>query len=139
VLAPLEPRVVSRGFNERVYRLVRKIPAGRVATYGQIATLLGSPRVARHVGFAMAACLGAREPVPWHRVINSQGCISHRGDVARAHEQRERLEAEGVVFDDRERVDLKTFKAHGLKASRGSPLANGGRPVSTRSGGRRRS
>lgn len=105
-----EPRVVSPGFNERVYRLVRKVPAGRVATYGQIATLLGSPRVARHVGFAMAACGDARVPVPWHRVLNAQGCISHRGDVARAHEQRERLEAEGVVFDERERVDLRKLR-----------------------------
>jgi methylated-DNA-protein-cysteine methyltransferase-like protein len=110
VRASLEPRVVSPGFNERVYRLVRKVPAGRVATYGQIATLLGSPRVARHVGFAMAACLGARHPVPWHRIINAQGRISHRGDVLRAEEQRERLEAEGVVFDDRERIDLRRFR-----------------------------
>lgn len=110
LLGSLEPRVVSAGFNERVYRLVRKVPAGHVATYGQIATLLGSPRVARHVGFAMAACLDARKPVPWHRIINSQGRISHRGDVARAHEQRERLEAEGVAFDDRGRVDLERFR-----------------------------
>lgn len=102
--------MVSPGFNERVYRLVRKVPPGHVTTYGQIATLLGSPRVARHVGFAMAACLGARKPVPWHRVINSQGRISHRGDVARAEEQRERLQAEGIVFDERERIDLRRFK-----------------------------
>lgn len=106
----LEPRVVSPGFRERVYRLVRRIPVGYVATYGQIATLLGSPRVARHVGFALAACPSARRPVPWHRVINAQGRISHRGDVVRAHEQRERLEAEGVVFDERERVDLKRHR-----------------------------
>ncbi len=105
-----EPRVVSAGFNDRVYRLVRKVPPGHVATYGHIATLLGSPRVARHVGFAMAACLHARKPVPWHRIINAQGRISHRGDVARAQEQRERLEAEGVVFDDKGRVDLRRFR-----------------------------
>lgn len=101
-----EPRVVGPGFNARVYALVRKVPRGKVATYGQIATLLGSPRVARHVGFAMAAAGRAERPVPWHRIINAQGRISHRGDFARAQEQRELLEAEGVRFDARHRVDL---------------------------------
>jgi len=106
----IEPRIVSEGFNERVYRLVRRIPAGKVATYGQIATLLGSPSVARHVGFAMAACLNAAKPVPWHRVINSQCRISRRGDTFRAQEQRARLEAEGVSFDHLDRVDLERRK-----------------------------
>src|SRR5690606_23073622 len=83
----VEPRVVSPGFNARVYAMVRQVPAGFVTTYGQVATLLGSPRVARHVGFALAALSRTDEPVPWHRVINSQGRISHRGDVHRATEQ----------------------------------------------------
>ncbi len=106
----VEPRVVKPGFNARVYAVVRQCPAGFVTTYGQVATLLGSPRVARHVGFAMAAVMQSDEPVPWHRVINSQGRISHRGDVHRAQEQREMLEGEGVVFDERERVDLARFR-----------------------------
>lgn len=105
-----EPRVVTPGFHDRVYALVRRIPPGHVATYGQIATLLGSPRVARHVGFAMAAAGRAEVPVPWHRVINAQGRVSHRGDVARAHEQYDRLRAEGVQIDDRGRIDLKRFR-----------------------------
>ena len=105
-----EPRVVRPGFHARVYALVRQVPPGHVATYGQIATLLGSPRVARQVGYAMAACSGADEPVPWHRIINAQGKISHRGDVLRAEEQRARLEAEGVEFDDTHRVDLRRFR-----------------------------
>lgn len=103
-------RVVSEGFHERVYAVVRKIPRGKVATYGQVATLLGSPRVARHVGWAMAACAEAEPPVPWHRVINAQGRISGRGELMRAEVQRERLEAEGVEFDERERVDLRRFR-----------------------------
>lgn len=106
----VEPRVVGPGFNARVYAVVRQVPAGFVTTYGQVATLLGSPRVARHVGFALAALLRTDEPVPWHRVINAQGRISHRGDLHRAQQQRELLEREGVVFDPRERVDLKRFR-----------------------------
>jgi methylated-DNA-protein-cysteine methyltransferase related protein len=112
VLPVLEPRAVSPGWNARVYAVVRQCPAGFVTTYGQVATLLGSPRVARHVGFALAALVQAREsdpPVPWHRVINAQGRISHRGDVRRASQQQRRLEREGVVFDARGRVDLRRF------------------------------
>ncbi len=103
-------RVVTPGFHARVYAMVRRIPRGRVATYGQIATLLGSPRVARHVGWALAACGEAEPPVPWHRVINAQGRISSRGDVPRAEAQRHRLEREGVRFDARERVDLGRYR-----------------------------
>jgi methylated-DNA-protein-cysteine methyltransferase-like protein len=103
-------RIVRPGFNARVWALVRQVPRGRVATYGQIATLLGSPRIARHVGFAMAASDRARPAVPWHRIINAQGAISHRGDFARAEEQRRRLEREGVRFDARGRVDLSRYR-----------------------------
>jgi methylated-DNA-protein-cysteine methyltransferase-like protein len=106
---PIEGRVVTSGFHARVYAVVREVPAGRVTTYGQVATLLGSPRVARHVGWALAQCMNADEPVPWHRVINSRGAISHRGDTIRAEEQRLRLEAEGISFDERGRVDLTRF------------------------------
>lgn len=102
--------MVTPGFNARVYAVVRMVPPGFVTTYGQVATLLGSPRVARHVGFALAALLRTDEPVPWHRVINSQGRISHRGDLHRAQQQRELLEREGVVFDARERVDLSRYR-----------------------------
>jgi methylated-DNA-protein-cysteine methyltransferase-like protein len=101
-----EPRVVGPGFHARVYAVVRQVPRGRVATYGQIAARLGSPRVARHVGFALAACDQADAPVPWHRIVNAQGAISARGDAAREKDQRRRLEREGVRFDARGRVDL---------------------------------
>lgn len=113
VVPPIvEPRAVGPGWNARVYAVVRQCPAGFVTTYGQVATLLGSPRVARHVGFALAA-LGHIEPdegpVPWHRVINSQGRISHRGDTGRATQQERLLKREGVKFDVRGRVDLRRF------------------------------
>jgi methylated-DNA-protein-cysteine methyltransferase-like protein len=107
-----ERRVVGPGFHAKVYALVRKVPRGRVTTYGQIATLLGSPRVARQVGWAMAADSGDGPPVPWHRVINAKGGISSRGDVLRAQEQRERLEAEGVHFRENGTVDLDRYRWH---------------------------
>ena len=106
---PIEGRVVRPGFHARVFEVVREVPAGYVTTYGHVATLLGSPRVARHVGWALAGAGNADEPVPWHRVINSRGTIPHKGDTVRAEEQRRRLEAEGVVFDARGRVDLKAY------------------------------
>ena len=92
-------------FYEAVYRLVRQIPRGRVMTYGQIATLLGAPRAARAVGYAMRAS-GRLDDVPWQRVINSRGRISARTEVERPIVQRMLLEAEGVLFDETESCDL---------------------------------
>ena len=104
-------RIVTEGFHGRVYARVREVPEGFVVTYGDIAAALGSVRVARHVGWALAAIDPERHgPVPWHRVINAKGRISHRGDVGRAEEQRRRLEAEGVVFDATDRIDLDRFR-----------------------------
>ncbi len=101
-------------FRLKVWEMVRQIPPGHVATYGQIAGLLPPPPgVApddyrsmgpRWVGGAMASC---PEGVPWQRVVNAQGKISLSGS-SQVH-QRELLEAEGVVFDDRQRIDLKRF------------------------------
>jgi methylated-DNA-protein-cysteine methyltransferase-like protein len=103
---PREPRVVGPGFHERVYAVVRRVPRGRLTTYGDVATVLGSPRVARHVGWALAAL---RETpggdVPWHRVVNGRGRISHRGDLWRAEDQALRLTAEGVTFDPAGRIE----------------------------------
>jgi methylated-DNA-protein-cysteine methyltransferase-like protein len=101
-------RVVSAGFHDRVAAVVRTVPAGRVTTYGDVATVLGSPQVARHVGWALAAM--DRPDVPWHRVINAQGRISARGDTGRVEVQLARLVAEGVRFDDTGRADLRVFR-----------------------------
>ncbi|MFC1879393.1 MGMT family protein [Chloroflexota bacterium] len=102
-------------FNLQVWELVKKIPPGKVATYGQIASLIPPPEGTaassykafspRWVGGAMAAC---PDDVPWQRVINSQGKISKRPGDGHIR-QRELLEHEGVVFDDRERVNLKQY------------------------------
>ena len=92
----------------RIYRIVRQIPRGRVATYGQVADLAGLEGHARQVGYALNALPGSMK-LPWHRVINSRGEVSARtrGD---SHElQRQLLEAEGVVFDARGRLDLKRY------------------------------
>ena len=103
-----DDRIVKPGFHARVYAVVQQVPSGKVTTYGDVATVLGSPRVARHVGFALAALRS--DDVPWHRVINAQGTISFRGDTARGSLQQALLEAEGIAFDPRGRVDLKRLR-----------------------------
>ncbi|MFP6582491.1 MAG: MGMT family protein [Candidatus Hydrogenedentota bacterium] len=90
-------------FYEAVYRIVERIPEGRVMTYGQIATILGAPRASRAVGYALRAC---PESLPWQRVINAQGKISARGDVERPDMQRLLLEDEGVHFGLDESCEL---------------------------------
>ena len=92
-----------------IYRVVRRVPRGRVATYGQIATLAGRPGHARQVGYALHA-LPDRTAVPWHRVINAKGEISLRSRFGDGLEQRLRLEAEGVQFDARGRVALACYR-----------------------------
>ena len=92
-----------------VYRAVCRIPAGHVATYGQIAEISGMPGAARQVGWALNA-LREEHEVPWHRVINAQGAISGRGVREIEDLQRALLESEGVVFDARGRVDLERYR-----------------------------
>lgn len=110
-LGQKEQRVAGPGFYSRVYDIVRQVPSGRVSTYGQVATLLGSPRAARQVGFALSALPlhGGTKPVPWHRIINGRGRVSIRGDVVRGCDQQQLLEAEGVVFDASGKTDLSVF------------------------------
>ncbi len=109
-----EPRVVGPGFHAKVYAMVRKVPRGHVATYGQIATLLGSPRVARQVGFALSGAWRVQDedPVPWHRIINAKGGISTRGDVGLGIDQRALLEREGIEFRTNGTVDLSRYRWH---------------------------
>ena len=95
-----------------IYAVVRKIPRGKVATYGQIAALAGMPRHARQAGYALAAT-PADMKIPWHRVINAQGRISLRlrhWDSGGDDLQKILLEAEGVTFDAGGKVDLDKFR-----------------------------
>ena len=104
---------------ERVWAAVKRIPRGRVATYGQIAALVGMPRHARQAGYALAAT-PENKKIPWHRVINAQGKISLRlkhWDSGSDDYQRILLEAEGVAFDSSGRVDLKRFRWQPIRAS----------------------
>ena len=93
---------------ERIWNLVRRIPRGRVATYGQVAALAGIPRGARQVGYALHALPG-NTSVPWHRVVNVRGTISLRSNGAPIT-QLLRLEREGVRFDSGGRTDLARFQ-----------------------------
>ena len=107
--SPPNPQI----YYEQVWNIVRQIPAGKVAAYGQIAKMIPPPNgveletytafAPRWVGGAMAAC---PDDVPWQRVINSQGKISER---AGAEKQRQLLEDEGIVFDAKDRIDLKKY------------------------------
>ena len=93
---------------ETIYRAVRRVPRGRVASYGQIAELAGLEGHARQVGYALRA-LPDGSGVPWHRVINAKGEISPRS-AGDSHElQRMLLDAEGVKFDERGRVERRYF------------------------------
>jgi methylated-DNA-protein-cysteine methyltransferase related protein len=94
----------DRLYRERVFRIVRRIPRGRVMTYGQIAYMLGEGYTPRTVGFVMH---GADDHTPWHRVINSQGRCSTMGIVLPPDKQQRMLESEGVKFDQSGRCDLE--------------------------------
>jgi methylated-DNA-protein-cysteine methyltransferase-like protein len=99
-------------FFEKVHRLVRQVPPGKVTSYGAIACMLEHPHAARTVGWAMHGILEGSD-VPWWRVLNSKGGISLAAERG-ARLQRELLEAEGVEFDERGCVDLKRFGWEGL-------------------------
>lgn len=102
-------------FNARVWEVVRQIPPGKVTTYGKVTAMIPPPEgmtprdyeawAPRWVGGAMAAC---PDDVPWQRVVNSQGKISLRRGGGHLR-QRELLEAEGVKFDQKERIDLDRY------------------------------
>ena len=95
-----------RPFDSAVYALVGQIPKGQVATYGQLAALLGAPRAARAVGYAVKRCPSG---IPWQRVLNARGGISLRANVGGMVTQRILLEHEGVPLR-RGRADLTRYR-----------------------------
>ncbi len=93
---------------QKILMVIRQIPKGKVATYGQIAKLAGIPRNARQVG-AVLRKLKVGANVPWYRVVNSKGEISQRGNNGCTPIQRQALEEEKVGFDAKSRISLKEF------------------------------
>ena len=100
--------VNDKTYRERVYEIVRPIPAGKVMTYGQLAIILGDGYTARTIGYVMHGA--DTEDVPWQRVINSQGKCSTGRLTIPINLQQELLEAEGVVFNAAGKCDLGTFQ-----------------------------
>jgi methylated-DNA-protein-cysteine methyltransferase-like protein len=94
---------------DEVYQIVCLIPKGRIATYGQIARLIGRPRNARQVGYALSA-LPDKNNIPWHRVMNSRGEISTRRFKDYENYQQILLEDEGVEFEISGRVNLNVYQ-----------------------------
>ncbi len=111
----------------RVYEIVALIPHGRVATYGQIARIVGPPCTAQMAGWALRAMPPGLE-IPWHRVINARGGISTEFREQEAVLQRRLLEAEGVEFDARGYTDLRRFQWAGpdreWRIAHGYPVAD---------------
>lgn len=99
---------MRKSFHQRVIDIIKKIPYGTVATYGQIATYAGNPRAARQVSYILHSSSG-KENLPWHRVINSKGGISLK--PRRGHGlQKQLLKKEGIKFKKDDTIDLKRFQ-----------------------------
>lgn len=100
-----------KNFFDSVYEIVKKIPKGKVTTYGHIALMLGKPRAARVVGYALNALQkNSQAEIPWQRVINAKGQISFKGEVIRADLQKKLLEKEMIVFDkNTDQIDFKLY------------------------------
>lgn len=95
---------------EAIYQVVRRIPLGQVATYGQIAELAGLAGKARLVGYALYRVDMKQSDIPWQRVINAKGEVSHSPfRQGTDYMQRSLLEAEGIRFNANDKVDLKTY------------------------------
>jgi methylated-DNA-protein-cysteine methyltransferase-like protein len=93
----------------RFYEVIQQIPKGKVATYGQVASLAGFPGYARQVGYALHATPDGID-LPWHRVINAKGMISIKSDGPFDNVQRQMLEDEGIIFDINNRIPLKIYQ-----------------------------
>ncbi len=104
--------------HSRILAVVRRIPRGRVSTYGWIAELAGLPRQARLVGYALHQTTD--DTVPWHRVVNAQGEVSLRTAGGAHHRQRTLLEKERIPFSATGRIDLARFGWRGSRPIAGA-------------------
>jgi methylated-DNA-protein-cysteine methyltransferase-like protein len=121
LILPAHPRPVEPSFDQRVYAMVALIPKGQLATYGQIADLLGAFGCARQVGWALRR-LPLPSDLPWHRVVNAKGCIS----LSLAREgsdwiQAELLRSEGIPVDGEGRLPLAAHRWRGAVPSKDEP------------------
>ena len=92
---------------EKIYSMVRKIPSGRVTSYGALADKIGSRTTARMVGWAMNASHQAKPKVPAHRVVNRNGVLTGKHHFSTPHLMQELLEAEGVKIKDDQIINFK--------------------------------
>jgi len=98
---------MSKTFYQRVIKVIKNIPKGRVCTYGKIATFAGNSRAARQVAYILHSS-SRKENLPWHRVVNSKGRISLKPNHGYELQQR-LLEREGIVFNEDDCINLKRF------------------------------
>ncbi|MCR9244231.1 MAG: MGMT family protein [bacterium] len=105
-------RIVGPGFHDQVHEVVHRVPAGMVASYGDVARALGSVNVARHVGWALAA-LPPGSDVPWWRIVDSKGRLARPGTAA-ARRQMKLLLAEGVRVERDRIVEFRAVRVPAL-------------------------
>jgi methylated-DNA-protein-cysteine methyltransferase related protein len=105
-----ESKAQQNSLYDAIYGLVKQIPVGQVATYGQIAEMLGLYGRARQVGYALFQVPPGSD-IPWHRVVNAQGMIS-RSPMRQGNDDLQRilLEREGIVFDTQEKLNLRHYR-----------------------------
>lgn len=94
-------------FSQRVIEIIKQIPEGKVATYGQIATYAGNPRASRQVAWILHSS-SRKENLPWHRVINSKGRISLPHNAG-YETQKEKLASEGIIFDKSDKISFDRY------------------------------
>jgi len=98
-------------FNQKVYEAVKRIPFGKVASYGQVALLLNNPRSARQVGWALHLLDGKNDEVPWWRVVNKKGELTIKGNLLdTANIQRQLLIKEGVEVNEVMKLDIEKYR-----------------------------
>ncbi len=98
---------MNTSFHQKVKYVIKKIPMGKVATYGQIAAFAGNHRAARQVAWVLHSS-SRKDKLPWHRVVNSEGRISLRPNYG-YEIQKELLKKEGIKFDENDRIDFKNY------------------------------
>jgi methylated-DNA-protein-cysteine methyltransferase related protein len=117
IICKFERKIAMQPFTEKVIRIIKNIPEGKVMTYGQIAARAGSPRAARQVVRALHS-MSRKHQLPWHRVVNAKGQIAVQDDES-YNEQQLSLEAEGVEIGLNGSIDLGKYQWHSIEGESG--------------------